>query len=59
MKICMPIKSEDGLESIVHDHFGSAAQYAIYDTETKELITVVNPDPHHAGGTCNPLGKTF
>lgn len=55
MKLCFPVEKDEGLESIVYEHFGSAPVFVIYDSEGKGLRTVVNVDAHHSHGMCHPL----
>jgi predicted Fe-Mo cluster-binding NifX family protein len=57
MKICMPTTGGKGLSETVHDHFGSAGYFTIYDTETKDVQVIQNDNPHHAHGACQPLGR--
>ena len=39
MKVGFAVQSDQGIESKVYDHFGSAPAFIIVDTETK--------NPHH------------
>ena len=55
MKICIPIEKDDGLNSGVYGHFGSAPYFAIYNTQSKTLEIVNNGNLHHAHGQCNPI----
>ncbi len=55
MKICFPVTEDQGMESKVYGHFGSAPQFIVVDTETRELSTINNNDQHHAHGACQPL----
>ena len=55
MKLCMPVQDENGLESVVFGHFGSAPFFATYDTEKKELLFVNNNESEHTHGTCMPV----
>lgn len=55
MKICFPVTANQGLESKVFDHFGSAQRFVLVDTETDALLSIDNDDQHHAHGACNPL----
>jgi len=55
MKICIPIDSNDALDSHVCAHFGSAPYFMIVDTETSECETIINTGAHHAHGMCQPL----
>jgi predicted Fe-Mo cluster-binding NifX family protein len=46
---------DNGLESKVHNHFGSAPLFVIVDMATREVSRVVNSDLHHSHGACSPL----
>ncbi len=54
MKICFPVVAEEGLESRVYDHFGSARQFVVVDSESGTLTTIDNRDLGHQHGACNP-----
>jgi predicted Fe-Mo cluster-binding NifX family protein len=62
MKVGFAVQANEGLESRVYDHFGSAPAFIIVDTEAKDVLTVDNKDLHHVHGACNPImaldGKT-
>ncbi len=49
MKIAICAKN-NGLESEVADRFGRANNYVIFDTETKEVITIENTAKNEASG---------
>ena len=55
MKIGFAVHSDQGIESKVYDHFGSAPTFIIVDTETKDPIRVDNKDMNHVHGACNPI----
>lgn len=55
MKVCFPVVSDNGLESKVHDHFGSAPLFLVVDTEKREGSLITNSDVHHSHGACSPL----
>jgi predicted Fe-Mo cluster-binding NifX family protein len=55
MKICFPVEHNNGLESPVYGHFGSAPLFVVVDSVTGEVNEVVNRDQHHAHGACKPL----
>ncbi len=55
MKLCFPVERDEGLDSVVFGHFGSAPAFIVVDAGTKEVQTVVNRDSHHAHGACSPL----
>lgn len=54
MKVCFPITSNQGLDSVVYGHFGSAPAFIIVDAQTKETILLSNSDQDHVHGACNP-----
>ena len=55
MKICFPVESNEGLESSVFGHFGSAPLFLIVDTETNRIEEIDNGDKQHSHGACSPL----
>lgn len=55
MKVIFPVTLNQGLESSVYGHFGSAPFFVVVDTDTAEVTEVVNRDLHHAHGACSPL----
>jgi len=55
MKICFPVESNEGLDSPVYGHFGSAPLFVVVDTETQEVRETGNRDLHHEHGSCSPL----
>jgi predicted Fe-Mo cluster-binding NifX family protein len=55
MKICFPVQKDDGIESSVFGHFGSAPFFVVVDTDTNGLSTINNQDQHHTHGACNPM----
>ncbi len=55
MRICFPVINAKGLESTVHDHFGSAPYFLVFDTETRDLLQMPNNDAHHSQGVCSPI----
>lgn len=55
MKICFPVTANQGLDSSVFNHFGSAQRFILVDTETDTVVSIDNEDLHHVHGSCNPL----
>lgn len=55
MKICFPVEKNDGIESIVYNHFGSAPAFVVIDTDTNSIASIDNLDRHHTHGACNPM----
>lgn len=55
MKICFPVQQDNGMESAVYNHFGSAPLFVVFDTDTKNIASINNQDQHHTHGSCNPM----
>ena len=55
MKICFPIAENQGLDSEVYGHFGSAPQFIIVDTDTREVCGIHNKDKSIRRKTCATL----
>lgn len=55
MKVCFPIEINNGVESIVYGHFGSAPMFFIFDTDTESIEVLDNHNLGHVHGMCNPL----
>jgi predicted Fe-Mo cluster-binding NifX family protein len=55
MKICFPVQNNEGIESRVYNHFGSAPAFVVIDTNTNDIATINNRDQHHEHGACNPI----
>jgi predicted Fe-Mo cluster-binding NifX family protein len=55
MNICIPITRDDGLQSSVIPHFGSAPIFLIVDTKNGSCRATANRNLHHAHGMCQPL----
>jgi predicted Fe-Mo cluster-binding NifX family protein len=55
MKLCIPSLDQNGLESAMCDHFGSAPFFMLYDTESGTIATTVNMNDHHEHGSCMPV----
>lgn len=55
MKLCIPTTTKDGPSALVHEHFGSAPFFLVYDAETKAVEVIDNSHEHHAHGMCQPL----
>jgi predicted Fe-Mo cluster-binding NifX family protein len=55
MKICFPVQNDNGVESTVYSHFGSAPVFIVIDTETNGVASINNQDQHHTHGACNPM----
>jgi len=55
MRIAFPVQEDAGLDSVVHNHFGSAPFFVIVDPGKNSVTSVKNRDQHHAHGACNPM----
>ena len=55
MKVCFPIEQNEGIQSKVFGHFGSAPIFLVVDTKTNTIAEVINRDQHHEHGKCSPL----
>lgn len=55
MKVCFPVEADQGLNSKVYGHFGSAPLFILYDTEKRTVESLNNRDADHAHGQCNPV----
>jgi predicted Fe-Mo cluster-binding NifX family protein len=55
MKICFPVQNDNGIESTVYNHFGSASVFVVFDTDTSSVASINNRDQHHTHGACNPM----
>ena len=55
MKIAFPINIDQGLESQVYNHFGSANTFFIVDSDTGAGEAYQNADAGHLHGQCQPL----
>ncbi len=55
MKIAFPVNTDEGLQSQVYNHFGSASTFFIVDSETGAGETFGNADLNHLHGQCQPL----
>jgi predicted Fe-Mo cluster-binding NifX family protein len=55
MKVGFAVPVDDGLESTVYGHFGSAPAFIIVDTEQKQVLGLDNRNMHHEHGACNPI----
>lgn len=55
MKAAFPTNNENGLQSEVYNHFGSAAFFILVNTETQTYEVLENEDRDHLHGQCQPL----
>lgn len=55
MKVGFAVQANEGIESKVFNHFGSAPVFIIVDAASSDITTVNNQDLHHVHGACNPI----
>jgi predicted Fe-Mo cluster-binding NifX family protein len=55
MKVGFAVQVNQGLDSVVYNHFGSAPAFVIVDTELKQVSSLDNTNAHHVHGACNPI----
>lgn len=55
MRICIPTIDDRGQHAELCEHFGSAAYFTIYDSQTDAYETIDNTDHEHEHGTCHPM----
>jgi predicted Fe-Mo cluster-binding NifX family protein len=55
MKVGFAVAVNQGLESRVYGHFGSAPAFVIVDTELQQVSGLDNTNAHHVHGACNPI----
>lgn len=55
MKVCFAVQGDEGMDSTVYGHFGSAPAFVVVDTERQSIDTVNNKDMIHIHGACNPI----
>jgi predicted Fe-Mo cluster-binding NifX family protein len=55
MKVCFAVQKDEGVDSTVYNHFGSAPIFVMVDTEAGAATVVDNKDKDHVHGACNPI----
>lgn len=55
MKVCIPVQNNEGINSQVFGHFGSAPYFLVCDTDNMETFVINNQNAHHEHGMCNPI----
>jgi len=55
MKVGFPVQRDEGINSQVYNHFGSAPVFIVVDTEGNGVQRINNRDLHHVHGACNPI----
>ena len=55
MKLCFPTTQNQGMDSQVFEHFGSAPMFLLVDSQTGDIKEQSNRDKGHRHGNCQPL----
>ena len=55
MKVCFPVKSNEGLASMPYGHFGTAPEFIVVDLDNNDVKTLQNGDLGHEHGKCQPM----
>lgn len=55
MKLCIPVAGDQGFNSEICGHFGSAPWFVVYDPKSQALETVANTKAEHEHGQCRPM----
>jgi len=55
MTVWYPVEVNQGLNSQVFGHFGSAPEFVVVDMLTSETVSIINSDKIHQHGACNPV----
>ena len=55
MKLCFAVQKDEGVESLVYGHFGSAPEFVVVNTEDNAIFKIVNGDMNHVHGACSPM----
>jgi len=55
MRLCFPVEADNGVDSAIFGHFGSAPLFIVYDTESEKIDMIDNGNLEHVHGQCSPL----
>jgi predicted Fe-Mo cluster-binding NifX family protein len=55
MKVCFAVQENEGINSTVYNHFGSAPLFVMVDVGSDNMTAVDNKDKDHVHGACNPI----
>ena len=55
MRIAFPVTKDQGLDSPVYGHFGSAPTFVVLDSSSGAFEAIRNTDSHHEHGQCQPI----
>jgi predicted Fe-Mo cluster-binding NifX family protein len=49
VKVSIPVMGDKGMDELVAGHFGKSIGYVIFDTESRQLVTIKNTSEHQGG----------
>ncbi|UFS70140.1 diguanylate cyclase [Geomonas sp. RF6] len=55
MRVCFPVAEDNGMESEIFGHFGSAPVFLVVDLATSDVAAIQNANRIHDHGGCNPI----
>ncbi len=55
MRLCFPVLENNGMNSEVYGHFGTAPLFVVVDTEAETVDSITNKNQIHEHGACNPV----
>lgn len=55
MKVCIPAINNEGLQSEISHHFGSAPWFVLYDADNQTIQAIANRKMEHEHGQCRPM----
>jgi predicted Fe-Mo cluster-binding NifX family protein len=55
LKVGFAVQRDEGLESKVYNHFGSAPMFILVETGASGVQTIHNQDLNHSHGACSPM----
>ncbi len=55
MKVCFAVEENEGINSTVYGHFGSAPLFIMVDAASDTMAAIDNKDKEHVHGACNPI----
>ena len=55
MKVAFPTEVNQGMGSMVFEHFGSANFFIVVDSESESMEVIMNQDLDHQHGQCQPM----
>ncbi|OHD54892.1 MAG: hypothetical protein A2Y33_16100 [Spirochaetes bacterium GWF1_51_8] len=57
MTVAIPVEKDNGMQSPMYGHFGSAPYYFLFDTDTEKYRIIDNTGKEHEHGNCTPASE--